>query len=324
MKLSSFEVETDVGPARRVGVLADPDTLVDVTAAFAAVLKRDGEQAPVEIAETLTPPDMLSFLQRGNRAMDAAREAREFAEHTDRDTCPSGARLRYHTDEVRLLSPVPRPNSIRDFMAVEEHVRNALGDDIPDIWFDIPVHYKGDADCIAHPGEDVEWPAYTEQMDYELELAAIIGKGGRDIDATDAAAHITGYTIYNDFSARDIQFEEMAANLGPAKGKDFEGSNALGPYMVTPDEIDITNVSMTARVNGEVWSDSSLGAMQHSFAEMIEFTSQNLTLRPGDVLGSGTVGMGCGLEMDRYLEPGDTVELEVEGIGTLQNRVVKP
>jgi 2-keto-4-pentenoate hydratase/2-oxohepta-3-ene-1,7-dioic acid hydratase in catechol pathway len=329
VKLASFEVGTDVGPARRVGVLADRSTLVDVTAGYGAVLADEGDQSPVAVAETVAPPEMIAFLERGERAMTAAREVREFA--ADRDFAadgdgergPGGARLRYDLEEVRLLSPVPRPNSLRDFMVVEEHVRNALGDDIPEPWFDIPVHYKGDADCIAHPGEDVEWPAYTDQMDYELELAAVIGREGRDVPAEAAEEYIAGYTIYNDLSARDIQFEEMEVNLGPAKGKDFLGSNALGPYLVTPDEIDITEVSMTARVDGEVWSDGSLGAMQHSFAEMIAFTSQNLRLRPGDVLGSGTVGMGCGLEMDRYLEPGNTVELEVEGIGTLRNRVVK-
>jgi 2-keto-4-pentenoate hydratase/2-oxohepta-3-ene-1,7-dioic acid hydratase in catechol pathway len=297
---------------------------VDVTAGYAAVLDRRGNQSPVEVAETVAPPEIIPFLKRRDEGREAAREATSLVADSDRERGPGGDQIRYDLEDVRLLSPVPRPNSLRDFMVVEEHVRNALGDDIPEQWFDIPVHYKGDPDCIAHPGEDVEWPSYTEQMDYELELAAVIGRKGRDIAAEDAEEYIAGYTIFNDFSARDIQLEEMEASLGPAKGKDFNGSNALGPYLVTPDEIDITDVSMTARVNGEVWSDGSLGAMQHSFAEMIEYTSQNLYLRPGDVLGSGTVGMGCGLEMDRYLDPGDTVELEVEGIGTLRNRLVKP
>ena len=325
MKLASFAVTTDLGPATRVGVLADEDTLVDVTAGYGASLDARGEQDPVAIAETVAPSTMLDFLERGDRAMDAAREARDFAADAGGDRGPGGARLRYDVAEVDLLSPVPRPNSIRDYMVVEEHVRNALGDDIPEEWFDIPVYYKGDADCVAGPDDDVEWPSYSEEMDYELELAAVVGKAGRDIPADEAEEYIAGYTIYNDFSARDMQFDEMEVNLGPSKGKDFEGSNAFGPYLVTPDEIDITDVSMTARVDGEVWSDGSLGAMQHSFGDMIEHTSQNLTIHPGDVLGSGTVGMGCGLEMDRYFEPPEaTVELEVEGIGTLRNRVVKP
>lgn len=325
MKLASFEVRTDLGPATRVGVLAADDTLVDVTAGYAAHLEHEGEQSPVDVAGTVAPAAMIEFLERGDRAMDAARDAREFATDVDAERGPGGVRLRYDVEEVSLLSPVPRPNSIRDYMVVEEHVRNALGDDIPDAWFDMPVYYKGDPDCVAGPDDDVEWPAYTDEMDYELELAAVVGKKGRDIAAADADDYIAGYTIYNDFSARDVQFEEMEVNLGPSKGKDFVGSNSFGPYLVTPDEIDITDVSMTARVDGEVWSDGSLGAMQHSFADMIEHTSQNLSLHPGDVLGSGTVGMGCGLEMDRYLEPPEaTVELEVEGIGTLRNRVVMP
>ncbi len=322
MKFASFEVTTDTGRVQRVGVLDESEsTLVDVNAGYAGALEHADEQSPAEVAETVAPPKMTAFLERGERAMDAADRARQFAADSSEQTGPTGAKLRYDPDAVRLLSPIPNPNSIRDFMAVEEHVRNALGDDIPQEWFDLPVYYKADADCVGHPGDEIEWPRYTDEMDYELELCAVIGKKGRDIDAADADEYIAGYTIYNDFSARDIQFDEMEVNLGPAKGKDFIGSNAFGPYMVTPDEIDITDVSMTARVNDEVWSDGTLGAMQHSFADMIEHLSQNLYVHPGDMLGSGTVGMGCGLEMDRYLEPGDMVELEVEGIGTLSNKL---
>lgn len=324
MKLASFEVETRVGPAIRIGVLAsDEETLIDVTTGYAAARDDAGEEAPWRFAEATAPPDMIEFLAAGDRAIDAARTAREFVETRPDQRGFDGRQLRYPVDDVRLLSPLPRPNSIRDFMVVEEHVRNALGDDIPDVWFDLPIYYKGDADCIGHPGEDIEWPAYTEQLDYELELAAVIGRDGRDIAADDADEYIAGYTIYNDFSARDIQFEEMAADLGPAKGKDFDGSNAFGPYLVTRDALDIDGLSMTARINDEVWSEGELGAWQHTFGEMIEHVSQNLTIRTGDVFGSGTVGMGCGLEMDRFLSPGDTVELEVSGIGTLRNRVIK-
>jgi 2-keto-4-pentenoate hydratase/2-oxohepta-3-ene-1,7-dioic acid hydratase in catechol pathway len=324
MKLASFEVETDVGPVSRVGALAAEDTIVDVTAGYSRVLERDGTASPGEVARATVPPDMISLLERGERAMDAARETLAFVSDADVETGTDGERVRYDREEVRLLSPVPRPNSIRDYMVMEEHVRNALGEDIPEEWFELPVYYKGDADCVGHPRQDIEWPSYTEEMDYELELAAVVGKKGRDIPASDAEEYIAGYTIYNDLSARDIQFREMAVDLGPSKGKDFVGSNVFGPFLVTPDEIDITEVRMQASVNGEVWSDGSLGAMEHSFAEIVEHTSQNLYLHPGDVLGSGTVGMGCGLEMDRYLSRGDVVELSVEGIGTLRNRIGEP
>jgi 2-keto-4-pentenoate hydratase/2-oxohepta-3-ene-1,7-dioic acid hydratase in catechol pathway len=265
---------------------------------------------------------MTEFLRRGDRAMTAAERALDYVSETNETTGLDGATLRYDHDDVALLSPVPRPNSIRDYMVVEEHVRNALGDDIPDAWFDLPVYYKADADCVGHPGQEIEWPSYSEEMDYELELAAVLGKKGRDIDAADADSYIAGYTIYNDLSARDMQFREMEVNLGPSKGKDFNGSNVFGPYLVTPDEIELKEVEMVARVNDEEWSNGTLGAMQHSFADMIEHTSQSQHLYPGDVLGSGTIGMGCGLEMDRYLSRGDTVELEVENIGTLSNTLV--
>jgi 2-keto-4-pentenoate hydratase/2-oxohepta-3-ene-1,7-dioic acid hydratase in catechol pathway len=325
MKLASFEVATHTGSDRRVGVYdEDADQIVDVNAAYAQALDDDNEGSPVEIANSHAPVNMVEFLRRSERAMDAARRALEYTTNTDDTTGLDGAKLRYEHEEVTLLSPVPRPNSIRDYMVVEEHVRNALGDDIPDQWFDIPVYYKGDADCIGHPGQDIEWPSYSEKMDYELELGAVIGRKGRDIEADEADEYIAGYTIYNDLSARDIQFEEMEVNLGPSKGKDFNGSNVFGPYLVTPDDIDIKEVQMTARVNGEEWSSGTLGAMQHSFGEMIAHTSQSQYLYPGDVLGSGTIGMGCGLEMDRYLERGDTVELEVEDIGVLRNTLVTP
>lgn len=318
MKLTSFEVAEATGTKTRVGVYdKDDDLFVDVTATYAQILAEDGEGSPYEVAAAHAPSTMTEFLKRGDRAMDAAQKALEHGG----DAGFNGTTLRYDRSDVRLLSPVPHPNSIRDYMAAEEHVQNVF-DDIPDQWFEIPVYYKADSDCIGHPDQEIEWPSYTEQMDYELEIAAVLGKRGRDISAGEADEYIAGYTIYNDLSARDMQFEEMEVNLGPSKGKDFIGSNVLGPYLVTPDDIDIGEVEMVARVNGEQWSSGSIGQMRHSFSDMIEHTSQNQYLHPGDVLGSGTIGMGCGLEMDRFLERGDTIELEIDSIGTLRNTLV--
>lgn len=322
MKLASFEIETATGSKTRVGASTPDGEIIDVTATYAQYLASEGEGSPLSVAESHAPTEMIEFLRRGERAMEAARQALDFASHTSEKTGVNGAQLRYDPDEVRLLSPLPRPNSVKDFMAAAEHVRNVF-DDIPEPWFDLPVYYKADADCIGHPAQDIEWPSYTEQMDYELELAAVIGKKGRDIAVEDADEYIAGYTIYNDLSARDIQFEEMEVNLGPSKGKDFEGSNVFGPYLVTPDSIDIQECEMVARVNGDEWSRGNLGEMQHSFADIIAHISQSQYIHPGDVLGSGTIGMGCGLEMDRYLNRGDTVALEVDGIGVLENTLVE-
>nr|WP_275040053.1 fumarylacetoacetate hydrolase family protein [Natrialba asiatica] len=205
-------------------------------------------------------------------------------------------------------------------MAIEEHVRNSMDGDVPDVWYDMPVFYKGNPDSVVRPGESVRWPDYSRIMDYELEIAAVIGKRGRDIPAEDAAEYIAGYTIFNDFSARDIQGEEMTGRLGPAKGKDF--ANGLGPYLVPAADIDVLEAPMTARVDGEVWSDGAIDEMYHSFADIVEHVSQSETLFPGDVIGGGTVGEGCGLELGRWLEDGDTVALEIEGIGVLEHTVV--
>ena len=325
MKLATFEVETETGSVRRVGVERDDGALVDITEAYAGALVEEGENDPAEVAKTHAPADMVSFLQRGNRAFDAAREALSHAENAEEgERGPTGGRLVFdpEDDDVDLLPPLPRPNTVRDFMVFEEHVKNSMGDDPPDVWYDIPIYYKGNPnpDVTYGPGDDVPWPSYSNQLDYELEVAAVIGKKGRQIPAEEAEDYIAGYTVFNDFSARDKQLEEMGGRLGPAKGKDF--ANSFGPYLVTPDSFEVTEASMTAEVNGETWSEGVAGEMYHSFGDIIEYVSQNETLYPGDVLGSGTVGEGCGLELGKFLEKGDTVTLHIEGIGRLENTVV--
>ncbi len=318
MRLATFEVATRTGAVRRVGVRRE-ESLVDVTAGYAQVLADNGVPAPVSRAAETAPPAMIPFVERGEDALSAAREAVELVEETDTRTGPDGAQLEYDLNEVELRSPIPRPNSLRDCIAFEEHLRNSLGDDIPDVWYELPVYYKSSADSVVGPDETVRWPTYTNQLDYELELGIIIGKRGRDISAADAEEYIAGYTVFNDFSARDIQMREMEVGLGPSKGKDF--ANGLGPYLTTADSFDPTDAVMRASVNGEVWSEGNAGAMYHSFPDIIEHVSMGETIYPGDVIGSGTVGGGCGLELDRWLADGDTVELEIEGIGTLRNTV---
>jgi 2-keto-4-pentenoate hydratase/2-oxohepta-3-ene-1,7-dioic acid hydratase in catechol pathway len=323
MKLASFAVPTPLGPRHRVGV-RDDSGLVDVTTAYACVLDDRGEAAPIEVAEAIAPPEMLAFLRRGERAIEAAREAAAFAAdggNSGVERGPDGARLVFDPGEVELLSPLPRPNSLRDCMAFEEHVENTLGEP-PDAWYDLPVYYKGNPDSVVGPGATVEWPSYTDRLDYELELAAVVGREGRDVPVAAADSYIAGYTVLDDFSARDTQLREMQGNLGPAKGKDF--ANALGPYLVTPDAFDPTEATMTAAIDGETVSEGTPGEMYHSFAEILAHVSASETLYPGDVIGSGTVGGGCGLETGRFLEPGETVALSIEGIGTLENQVVEP
>ncbi|MGH8237673.1 MAG: fumarylacetoacetate hydrolase family protein, partial [Steroidobacteraceae bacterium] len=223
---------------------------------------------------------------------------------------------------ARLLAPIPIPIQMRDFMAFEQHATDSFKREVSKVWYEQPVYYKCNRFAVQGTDADVKWPAYSSVIDFELELAAIIGTKGVDITKDAARAHIFGYTIFNDFSARDAQFREMSCYLGPAKGKDFDGADCVGPCIVTADEIDPYALTMIARVNGEEWTRGHSGAMYHKFEDMIAHVSQSETLYPGEILGSGTVGRGCGHELGRFLNKGDVVELEIERIGILRNRVV--
>lgn len=224
---------------------------------------------------------------------------------------------------ARLLAPL-RPRSLRDFLSFEGHLKNAmgrLGRTIPEEWYEVPAYYKGMPDTVIGPEEEVPWPSYTDRLDHELELAAIIGRRGRDIPREEAMGYVFGYTIWNDLSARDVQARELPIGMGPAKAKDWDGSNVLGPCIVTAGEIDASDLRMSVRVNGEVWGEDTSASMHHGFADLIAYASQAQTLYPGEVFGSGTAAGGSGLEIDRWLREGDLAELEIEGIGVLRNRI---
>jgi 2-keto-4-pentenoate hydratase/2-oxohepta-3-ene-1,7-dioic acid hydratase in catechol pathway len=203
-------------------------------------------------------------------------------------------------------------------MLIEEHVRNSFGE-VPEAWYEIPVYWKGNPDTVFGPEATVPWPHYTAKLDFELEVGAVLGRRVFRATVEEAEQAIAGYTIFNDWSARDIQFREMQVSLGPGLGKDFASS--VGPCLATPDEFDISTARMAARVNGETWAEGGLGSMLFTFPQVIAHLSQEQPLQPGDLLGSGTVGRGCGLELDRWIAPGDVVELEVQGIGVLRNTV---
>jgi fumarylacetoacetate (FAA) hydrolase len=236
-------------------------------------------------------------------------------------------------DEVRLVAPLPRPNSLRDFYAFEQHVATAnrnRGRDVPPAWYEIPVFYFGNHNAIYGPGADIPMPR-SKALDYELEIACVIGRAARDIAEEDAEAYIAGYMIMNDWSARDLQREEMTVGLGPAKGKDF--ATSLGPWLVTPDELEPFllgdgryNMPMVARVNGVERSRGNFRDIHYTFAQMVARASRDVALYPGDVLGSGTVGTGCLLELTAgqgpWLAEGDQVELEITGLGMLRNQIV--
>lgn len=271
------------------------------------------------------PDTMLGLLKAGPDAWELAAEACR--------TSPSRARI--PLDAVRLHAPLPRPESIRDFYAFEAHVRAAFanrGREVPDEWYRFPAFYFSNVGSVVGPEGAVAPPRGSQALDFELEVACVIGIGGRDIMPEAAGRHIFGYTILNDWSARDLQRDEMRVGLGPAKGKDF--ATSLGPWVVTPDELadratgreGVYDLEMTARINDVERSRGNWRDLHYSFGEMIARASAGADLTPGDVLGSGTVGTGCLLELTRgegpWLQPGDIVELEIERIGALRNNVI--
>ena len=309
MKLATFERAGE----RHIGaLLADGATLSDFTA-----------------SEPAAPAfrDMLALIDGGAAALDAAQQL------------VRTPKQQVGLAEIRLLAPVPEPRQMRDFLCFEQHIRQARANrylfgqgakldpasiELPEVWYQQPIYYKCNRFSVIGTETDVQWPRYCEKLDYELEFGAILGRGGKNIRRENARAHIFGYCIFNDVSARDAQMKEMPGQLGPAKGKDFDTGNILGPWLVTADEIkDPYNLTMVARVNGEEWSRGHSSSMGHRFEDILAHVSNEETLHAGEFFGSGTVGNGCGLEFGRFLRDGDVVELEIDGLGILRNRVVK-
>jgi 2-keto-4-pentenoate hydratase/2-oxohepta-3-ene-1,7-dioic acid hydratase in catechol pathway len=319
--------------AEHLGALAgDGRAVVPLAAASRA---RDGEPA----AGT---GSLLELLHAGPGALDNAAGLVAWA--TGPDAAPEAA---VPLAGLELLAPIPRPPSLRDAMTFEAHVVNsfrrgtlrrvagadalferALGERrslthlLVRGFYAQPPYYNASTAAIVGDGATVRIPRYCELFDFELEWAVVIGRAGADIPARAAREHVAGYTVFDDFSARDEQAKAMRSLLGPGKGKDFDTGNALGPWLVTRDEIpEPYGLTMTARVNGAEWSRGSTADMHWTFEDVIAHVSRSETLRIGDVIASGTVGRGCGLELSRSLKPGDVVELEVERIGVLRNPV---
>jgi len=267
---------------------------------------------------------MLRFIEAGPAALG---EAGELVAAWARDAAvPLGG--------TTLLSPLPRPESIRDCLVYEQHLVNArrrweeISGHVPapisPMWYQRATWYKGNRMSVVGHDAEVRWPSYCELFDYEVELACIVGKAGRNLDPAHAMEHIFGYTIFNDFSVRDMQVVERPMGMGPMKSKDFDTGNAIGPWIVTADEIgDPHNLEMVARVNGERWGGGNTRGMYHSFGRILADISRDETIHPGELIASGTVDNGSGFEVGRFVKPGDVVELEVGRIGTLRNRVVR-
>ncbi len=330
MQLVSFEVLTPLGPVERLGALIE-NLVADLNLGARALFEREGKTNPRQLADTLVPPEMIAFLDMGEDSLAAAKKTIHFLkeERAKKENAVLGnhkERLLYSEKEIHLLPPLPRPRALRDFFAFEDHALQASkrrNEPLSESWYDQPVYYKGNHREIYGPAQTIPWPSYTRRFDFELEIACVIGKKGRDIPIEEAGQFIAGYTILNDFSARDIQRNEMVCRMGPAKGKDF--ATGLGPSLVTVDELkNPHDLKMSVSINGEKWSEGNSGGRYWSFETMISHISQEETVYPGDVLGSGTYYRGCGLDLDRWVKPGDVIELEVAGLGKLVNIVGVP
>ena len=298
-----------------------------------------GEQVvDMQLASEKLPTDMLTFIDNHETYFPIIQELGEVTPH-------------YNLSDVKLLAPLPNPRSFRDYIGFEMHMLNAsrsFGHTIGAAWYEMPIFYFTNHQAIYGPDDEIKRPTNETKLDIELELACIIGKKGKDIKAEEAEPYIFGYTIFNDWTARAIQKREMEIPLGPHKGKDF--ANAIGPCIVTADEMEQYRIpfseeyfveplrvpayrgnrfdlKMTSRINGVTVCEGNYKTVFYNFAQMIERASENnVSLMPGDILGSGTLGWGSLIEnmftVHRPLEPGDVVELEIEGIGILRNKVI--
>ncbi|MBS28118.1 MAG: isomerase [Alphaproteobacteria bacterium] len=335
MRLVTFT--TTGGPGKRLGAFTENDTVIVDFGAAAQHIAPDEDQRIYA--------SMLDLIDGGPTAL--ARAGALLAK-----VISQGAEeALIERDQVRLEAPLPNPRRLRDCTCFLQHLRNARevrytrlaareddpdaalkrfraagAMDVPKEWEAVPVYLNSNHLNIIGPEDNAIWPNRARRMDYELEWAMVTGKAGTDIPAEEAADHFFGFTIFNDISARDIQAREIRTGAGMGgPGKDFDAGNIMGPCIVTADEIaNPYNLDMVARINGEEWSRGNSSMMDHSFEVVLAHLSRSQTIYPGEIFGSGTVPSGCGLEHNRYLSDGDRIELEIEGIGSLSNRIVKP
>jgi len=299
------------GSTARLGALSDVGQVIDLQ-------ERHIEHFGVERAEFTS---MLALIEGGPAVLDLARSL----------AAKEGNALMIGAD-VKLLAPIPLPPQIRDSLNFLGHLENAIDgrnkrngvtvrskaqQDRLDIFLRRPAWYKSNRFSVAGTDSTVQWPHYSNYPDYEHELACVLW-GGKNIPVEEAENHIFGYMNFNDLSARDTQTDEMAGQMGPTKSKDFDGGNVFGPWILTADEFDAANARMRSWVNGELVNEGRVADMYYSFAQVIAYVSQEETLHPGEIIGSGTVAGGCRLEAGEQLNFGDTVEIETDGLGRLK------
>lgn len=317
MKVGRVVRDTPDGPEPRcVAVLPEDGVVVDLRTAESRRLVKAGASAEAarRLAEATFPGSMAAAIAAGPH----------FTRHAALAVGAAADDAALPLADVEW-APAVDPPVMLDASAFEQHLVNAHARGnrtVPDLFYEAPVYYKmSPATLFAHQAT-VPWPSDCRYLDYELEFGLVIGKAGANLTPGEALSHVFGVTVVNDFSARDVQAREMAAGFGPAKGKDF--ATAVGPWITTVDELDLGDLTMLARVNGEEWSRGSSSSLTWSVGEIVAYASRDEVVVPGQLIGSGTVGLGSGLELYRRLSPGDLVELEIDGVGVLANTVGAP
>ncbi len=334
MKVCTFKRPGPLGQMKRLGVFFDEKTIIDVNFTWQTHFEREGYYEAHKRADCFYPSSLAHFLKlHQEAAIPKLLETIELfkklsAEGIFKTLTGADTSTNLLDDKaMRFDAPLDEIAMYRDFFAHEKHVKKGFEkrkEEVPPAWYEIPAFYKGGNTGFIGQDELIPWPYYSQQLDYELELGIVIGRDGKNIKAKDIKKHIFGFTILNDVSARDIQRKEMSIRLGPAKGKDW--CSIMGPVIVTFDEFNYQepNLLMTASVNGEEWSRGQSGDSHYTWGQMIEHASMEEWIRATDFMGSGTVGTGCGLELDKWIKPGDLLELSIERIGTLKNIVGTP
>jgi 2-keto-4-pentenoate hydratase/2-oxohepta-3-ene-1,7-dioic acid hydratase in catechol pathway len=328
MKVVTYLHRHALGTEKRLGILVDQNTILDPNFIFACDFEREGRFNPRERANIYCPSSLNQLLRLREKPIELLHEAfglMLFLEKCGTESMKDGTKFLINISKnITLAAPLDKIETYRDFFTHEKHVATGFkkrNEPIPPAWFELPVYYKGATAGFIGNEEEILWPSYTDLLDYELELGMVVGLDGYNIKPKDAHKHIFGFTILNDISARDIQKKEMTVRLGPAKAKDF--CSVIGPVIVTADEFETTepDLLMTAKINGKEWSRGQSGDSHFTWAQMLEHASRDEWILAGDFFGSGTVGTGCGLELDQWIQPGDTIELEIEKIGKLINKV---
>jgi len=325
MKICTVQCQHLLGSQENFGLLINEDSFLHLQKVWELKFKSEGHLNPLYKAKHIIPDSLHEFLQRHESPLEILQESFHLWQKIDKSG--DGQECKIPLDhKLKLQSPLDKVSTYRDFYAHEKHVATGFkkrNEPVPEAWYEIPAYYKGGTLGFIGPDEEVLWPSYSHKLDFELELGIVLARGGMNIKAQDATKHILGFTILNDISARDIQKKEMSIRLGPAKGKDF--CSVIGPVITTIDEFDFKepDLLMLARINGEEWSRGQSADAHYTFSQMVEHASKEEWLAPGDFMGSGTVGTGCGLELDKWIQPGDEIELEIENIGILKNRIGK-